>query len=38
VDAMKMTKGKKLFELNSDEEYATFGALQQYFEAMYFAN
>jgi hypothetical protein len=35
---MKIITGKKLFELNSDEEYATFSALQQYFDDMYFAN
>ncbi|KZY66893.1 hypothetical protein A3742_00200 [Oleiphilus sp. HI0071] len=38
VAAMKKVLGVALFELEGSTEEASFGALKEYFEAMYFAN
>lgn len=35
---MKRVEGITLFELEGSIEEASFGALKEYFEAMYFAN
>jgi hypothetical protein len=35
---MKRVQGGKLFELEGSVEQESFGALKEYFEAMYFAN
>jgi hypothetical protein len=35
---MKRVQGARLFELEDSSEELSFGALKEYFEAMYFAN